>query len=159
MIAAPPLEITAAAPNNTVYEQLGKDTLPSEADLHKYFDEHKIEFEQIQARHILIRMKGSPVLVRSGQPDRTEEEALAKIQELQKKLASGQDFEKLAIEESDDTTSGSNGGQLGVFRRNSIPIPSRPDCGSTVPTRERTGPGGTTSSACGRASPSCSWRA
>ncbi len=36
-------------------------TSATEADMQKYFEEHKAEFEQIKARHILIRMKGSPV--------------------------------------------------------------------------------------------------
>src|SRR5262249_53561693 len=84
------------------YEQIGQETTPSEADMRKYYEEHKTEFEQLKARHILIRMKGSPVPARAGKPDLTEEEALAKIQEIQKKIAAGEDFSKLATQESDD---------------------------------------------------------
>jgi peptidyl-prolyl cis-trans isomerase C len=102
------------------YEQLGKETSPSEPDLRKYYEEHAAEFEQIKARHILIRMKGSPVPVRAGKPDLTDEEAAAKIKEVQKKLAAGGEFAALAAEESDDPTSGSNGGELGQFKRNSM---------------------------------------
>src|SRR5262249_49298227 len=33
------------------------------ADLRKYYDAHKSEYESAKARHILVRMKGSPVPV------------------------------------------------------------------------------------------------
>lgn len=103
-----------------VFEQLNKESTLSDADLHKYYDEHQAEFEQVKARHILIRMKGSPVPQKAGQPDLTEEEALAKVQALQKRIAAGEDFAMVAEKESDDTSSGSNGGLLGTFRRNTM---------------------------------------
>ena len=34
---------------------------PDEAALRSYFDQHKSDFDEITARHILIRFKGSPV--------------------------------------------------------------------------------------------------
>jgi len=86
-----------------------------DAALQKYYADHKNEFENVQARHILIRFKGSPVPNREGKPDLTEEQALAKAQEVRKQLLAGSDFAALAKAESDDTGSGTNGGELGTF--------------------------------------------
>jgi parvulin-like peptidyl-prolyl isomerase len=60
-------------------------------------------------------MKGAPVPVRPDQKDLTEEEALAKAQDIRKKLVAGADFAALAKAESDDAGSGANGGDLGFF--------------------------------------------
>ncbi len=35
--------------------------------LHKYYDEHKSDFQQVSAHHILIRFKGSPVPLKEGE--------------------------------------------------------------------------------------------
>jgi peptidyl-prolyl cis-trans isomerase C len=102
---------------NMAYEQIGKDAKLDEADVRKYFEAHKAEFEQVRARHILIRMSGSPSPVRPGQKDLTEAEALAKAQDLRKRIQAGEDFAQLAQKESDDTGSGANGGDLGFFHR------------------------------------------
>jgi peptidyl-prolyl cis-trans isomerase C len=101
-------------------EQLNQENTVAEADMRKYYEEHRGDFEQVRGSHILIRMQGSPVPVRPGQKDITEEEALAKAQVLHKKLVAGQDFGGIAREESDDTQSGAQGGDLGVFRRNQM---------------------------------------
>jgi hypothetical protein len=53
-----------------------------DAAVKKFYDEHKQEYEAVAARHILIRFKGSPVPMRPNAKDLTEEEALAKVQEL-----------------------------------------------------------------------------
>jgi parvulin-like peptidyl-prolyl isomerase len=87
-----------------------------DAALKKYYDEHKQEIEFVQARHILVKYKGSPVPNREGQKDLTEEEALAKATELRKKILAGEDFAKLAKAESDDVGSGAVGGDLGNFK-------------------------------------------
>jgi peptidyl-prolyl cis-trans isomerase C len=88
---------------------------PDEAALHAYFDQHKSEFERVKASHILIRFKGSGAPARPGQKDLTDEEALAKAQEIRKKLLDGADFAATAKAESDDTGSGAKGGSLGTF--------------------------------------------
>jgi peptidyl-prolyl cis-trans isomerase C len=98
------------------YDQLGKDAKLEEADVRKYYDEHKRDFDQVRARHILIRMQGSPLPVKPGQKDLTEAEALAKAQELRKRVVEGhEEFEAVARVESDDNGSGANGGDLGFF--------------------------------------------
>ena len=95
----------------------------SDAELHQYYDAHKSEFEQIHARHILIRAKGSPIPLEPGKKDLTDEEALAKAKEVRSKLAGGADFSKLASEESDDTGTKGKGGDLGFFHRGQMVPP------------------------------------
>ena len=108
---------------NMTYEEIGKNAKVDEADVRKYFEAHKAEFEQLRARHILIRVQGSPAAVRPGQKDLTEAEALAKAQDLRKRIEAGEDFAQLARKESDDTGSGANGGDLGFFRHGQM-VPS-----------------------------------
>jgi parvulin-like peptidyl-prolyl isomerase len=108
---------------NMTYEEIGKNAKLDEADVRKYFEAHKAEFEQVRARHILIRVQGSPSPVRPGQKDLTEAEALAKAQDLRKRIQAGEDFAQLARQESDDTGSGANGGDLGFFRHGQM-VPS-----------------------------------
>jgi len=86
-----------------------------EAASRAYYEEHKLDYVQVKARHILIRFKGSPVPLRKDQKELTEEEALAKAQEIRKKLVDGGDFDALAKAESDDVGSGAKGGDLGMF--------------------------------------------
>lgn len=99
------------------YKDIQDNTKVDEAAARKYYDEHKGEYERVAARHILIKFKGSPVPQREGRPELSEEEALAKLQEIRKKLLAGGDFAAIAKEESDDTGSGANGGELGTFGR------------------------------------------
>ncbi len=96
-------------------DQIQKGMQFDEAAMRAYYEQHKGEFEQVHARHILIRMQGSQVPVRPGQKDLSDAEALAKAQELRKKLLGGADFATLAIQESDDQGSGAKGGDLGSF--------------------------------------------
>jgi len=95
--------------------QISNDNKPDEAAMHAYFDAHKADYERVKASHILIRFKGSSAPARPGQKDLTEEEALAKAQEVRKKLLDGADFAATAKAESDDVGSGSKGGSLGTF--------------------------------------------
>lgn len=81
-----------------------------------YYDAHKSDYQEVQARHILIRFKGSPVPLKEGQKELTEEEALAKAQEIVKRLKGGEDFAAIAKAESADTGSGAMGGELGMFK-------------------------------------------
>jgi peptidyl-prolyl cis-trans isomerase C len=105
------------------YDQLGKDATVEAADIQKYYDAHKGEFERIKARHILIRAQGSPLPVRPGQKDLPEADALAKALEIRKKIEGGADFGEFARADSDDTTSGPLGGDLGFFGHNQMVPP------------------------------------
>jgi peptidyl-prolyl cis-trans isomerase C len=101
---------------NALYGDLVKTVKVDDAAIQAYYDAHKSEFETIKARHILVRFKGSAVPLRTGQKELSDEEALAKAQELRKQLLAGADFIALAKSESDDTGSGANGGDLGTFK-------------------------------------------
>jgi peptidyl-prolyl cis-trans isomerase C len=97
------------------YTQIGKETKVSEADARQYYEEHKQDWDGVTARHILVRVQGSRVPLRPGQKELTDAEALAKAQELRKRIVAGEDFATLAKAESDDAGSGANGGDLGTF--------------------------------------------
>jgi len=105
------------------YEQLGKESGPKDAELKAYYDEHKSEYETVRARHILIRMQGSPVPLQPGQKDLSDAEASAKAQELRKRIAGGEDFAAIARAESDDSGSKPSGGELGPFHKGQM-VPS-----------------------------------
>lgn len=98
-----------------LYESLNSSVKVDEAAERAYYDQHKGDFEEVKASHILIRFKGSPVPLKKDQKDLTEEEALAKAKEIREKLLKGGDFAALAKAESDDAGSGANGGSLGTF--------------------------------------------
>ena len=92
-----------------------------DATLREYYEVHKPEYERVRARHILIRMHGSPVPLKAGSRDLTDAEALAKARELQQKAH--EDFAKTATYASDDDGSAMNGGDLGWFARGQM-VPS-----------------------------------
>ena len=98
-----------------LYQNMLATAKVDDASTREYYDAHKADYVEVKARHILIRFKGSAVPLRSGEKELTEEEALAKAQEIRKKLVDGGDFAALAKTESDDVGSGSNGGDLGTF--------------------------------------------
>jgi peptidyl-prolyl cis-trans isomerase C len=97
------------------FTQLSKETKVSEADARKYYEDHKQDWDVVTARHILVRFQGSQVPLKPGAKDLTDAEALAKAQELRKRLVAGEDFATLAKAESDDAGSAANGGDLGTF--------------------------------------------
>jgi len=94
-----------------------------DAALRAYYDAHKQDYEQVRARHILIRAAGSPSPVEPGKKELSDAEALAKAQEIKKKLADGADFAQLASSESDDTGSKTKGGDLGFFAHGRMVAP------------------------------------
>src|SRR5262249_52768507 len=97
-----------------MFQQLG-DATPDDAAMKAYYDQHKNEYEQTKAKHILIRYKGSQVPLKPDQKDLTEEEALAKAKDLRAKIVAGGNFAELAKTESDDAGTAPNGGDLGSF--------------------------------------------
>lgn len=63
---------------------------------------------EVSARHILIK-------VEAGADDETKAEARARLEEIQTKVAAGEDFAALATEHSEDAGSAVKGGDLGFF--------------------------------------------
>ncbi len=86
-----------------------------DAAIQSYYDQHKAEYEQVHARHVLIRFKGSGVPAKEGQKELTEDEALAKAKAVREQIVKGGDFAEIAKKESDDTGSGAQGGDLSFF--------------------------------------------
>ncbi len=88
----------------------------SESDIQKTYNETKntrfVEPEQVRARHILIKPRGE------GDQDQQFEEAKKVIQAIYEKAKNGEDFAKLATENSEDEGSAKNGGDLDFFGRN-----------------------------------------
>jgi parvulin-like peptidyl-prolyl isomerase len=101
---------------NSLAKRISDDTHFTDLDLRAYYDSNKGEFEEAQGSHILIRFKGSSVPLKANEKDLTPEEALAKAQDLRKKIMDGADFATLAKAESDDTGSAAKGGALGTFK-------------------------------------------
>ncbi len=87
---------------SATFQDLAESIKPDDAMLQAYYDAHKQEWDQIKAKHILIRFKGSTVPIKPGAKDLTEDEALAKITEIRTKIVAGAKFEDLARAESDD---------------------------------------------------------
>lgn len=100
-----------------MFQHLQENVKVSDADVQKYYDQHKSEFEVLKARHILIRVKGAPMQAIPGKPELTDDEAKAKAEEIRKRLLAGEDFATVAKAESDDKGSGANGGDLGDFHK------------------------------------------
>jgi len=98
------------------FSQLAEGLKVDEGEIRAYYDAHKQDYEQVHARHILIRAAGSPAPAEAGKKELTDAEALAKSQEIRNKLAAGGDFAALAAQESDDTGSKDKGGDLNFFK-------------------------------------------
>lgn len=103
-----------------LYQDMVKTAKVDDDSARKYYTEHKGDYEEVKARHILVRFKGSQVPLRAGEKELTEEEALAKAQDIRKKILAGGDFAALAKSDSDDAGSGANGGDLGSFKHGSM---------------------------------------
>jgi peptidyl-prolyl cis-trans isomerase C len=100
-------------------DQILASAVASDA-MRQAYEADKTRYEKIRARHILIRTPGSRAPVRPGQKELTEPEAKAKADDLRKQLVAGADFAEVARKESDDTSSGAQGGDLDVFGRGAM---------------------------------------
>ena len=100
-----------------LFQQISKNAKPTPEDMQAYYDAHKADWDAVTARHILIRMTGSPVPLKAGEKELSDADALAKAKDLRAKIVAGGDFAEIAKAESDDTGSGANGGALGEFTR------------------------------------------
>ncbi len=95
----------------------------SDAEIESYYKEHQAEFEEAQIRHILIGTEGPEHSEDDGHGHTKEEvakqpkglskeEARKKAQSILDRIRAGEDFAKLAGENSDDTESKKMGGLL-----------------------------------------------
>jgi peptidyl-prolyl cis-trans isomerase D len=91
-------------------KDLQKLQAPSDDDLHAYYSQNRqtwVKPEQLKARHILIK---ADALLGTGT-------AKAKADALYKRIQAGEDFAKLARENSDDDGTAKKGGDLGYFAK------------------------------------------
>jgi len=101
---------------NAAYQAMG--SAPASEDAARaFYNGHKEDFEEVTAKHILVRFQGSQAPLRLGQKELTDAEALQKAKELRAKITGGAKFEDVAKSDSDDTGSGANGGDLGSFSK------------------------------------------
>jgi parvulin-like peptidyl-prolyl isomerase len=95
-----------------VFADLVRVAEPDEQQVRAFFEEHRAEMsrpEQIQARHILIK-------VPQGADAATVEAARLRLEEMRMKVTQGEDFASVARSGSEDATA-SVGGDLGYFPR------------------------------------------
>jgi parvulin-like peptidyl-prolyl isomerase len=79
-----------------------------EAGDKKYFEDHKADFEQVTARHILVSTKG----------DLSDADAKKKADDIRARIVKGEEFAAIAKAESDDPGSKDTGGEY-TFGRGS----------------------------------------
>ena len=116
-------ELTRKITRGMAIEQLIKNHVVKGADVsdeesRAFYDQNASMFqkpEQIQARHILIKMEGDVTEAQKA-------EARAKIEMVRKKALDGEDFAALASEYSEGP-SRTKGGDLGYFRRGQMVKP------------------------------------
>ncbi len=100
---------------NLVASSVNSNTKVDEAAARAYYDAHKSQYEVAKARHILVRFKGSPLPLKPGSEELSDDAALAKANKIEARLKAGEDFAKVASAETDDPSGATNGGDLGEF--------------------------------------------
>lgn len=93
-------------------------------DIAAYYQQHKAEFNLIEARyhlaHILVTASPGPQGQDSGNKARNEAEARKKIQAALTALEAGDDFGSLAMTFSEDASTAANGGDIGIVPESAL---------------------------------------
>ncbi len=94
-------------------------------DAKQYYDTHKEEFDQAKLSGIAIAFNPPGTPANPNGPNRTEQEAQSKADDLEKKIKAGADITTLARTDSDDQRSAANGGSLGTLTQAQPGIPAQ----------------------------------
>jgi peptidyl-prolyl cis-trans isomerase C len=103
-----------------INDKIMPDIKVSNDDVKKYYDSHPDEFklpERVHASHILVKVDP-----KDKDAEKLKKEAKKKIEGIKTKLDKGEDFAKLATENS-DCPSKAKGGDLGFFERGQMVKP------------------------------------
>jgi len=98
------------------WRDVAKGLSVPEDEVRAYYQTHPKEFlipEQIKARHILLKIP-------EGADKEKLEEIRKKAEAIREKINSGEDFEKVAKEESQDEATAQKGGDLGFLSRGTV---------------------------------------
>lgn len=101
--------VLARAYMNKLTSAHAKDTV----DAQTYYDAHKDQYDTAKLSGIAVAFNPPGTPASPNSPNRTEPEAKAKADDIEKKLKSGADFATEARTDSDDQRSAANGGSLG----------------------------------------------
>src|ERR1700744_2451738 len=98
--------------SSVIRDEVGRHLNLSQADVQKYYDAHKSDFDSPETVHL------SEILIPTANPDHAAQvaEAQTKDDAVIAKLKSGADFAQLAKTESGGSTA-AQGGELGEYRR------------------------------------------
>lgn len=96
-----------------VMQRVLENTTVSPEEIKRYYDEHRSEFEQVKARHILFSLRQQAGQTTPPDKEKVRQKALQVLQ----RLRAGEDFATLAKEYSEDPGTKENGGDLGLFSR------------------------------------------
>jgi len=91
-----------------MFKAMVQSAVVPDSDVQAWYDSHQADFATVTARHILIAVP--------GKQQRSDNEARAKAESIRKRIVAGEDFATLAKQESDDTATAIQGGDLGEFR-------------------------------------------
>ncbi|HYG98289.1 MAG TPA: SurA N-terminal domain-containing protein [Terriglobales bacterium] len=90
-----------------------------DGDISGYYNAHKPEFNLIEPQYhlaqIFVTSQPGPVRNRKNSKAQNEAEAKRKIQMIENRLDSGEDFATVAMDYSEDTETAANGGDLGLI--------------------------------------------
>lgn len=104
-------------------EAVTKDVTIPDAEFQKYYDAHKAEFKQEEARtarHILFAPGGGTPDAAGKYTDAQWADALAKAEKARQEIVNGADFAAKAKELSSDTGTKDQGGDLGVVQKDTM---------------------------------------
>ncbi len=135
--------------NSIITQQVVRDEVArrlqlSQADLGKFYEAHKAEFQQAESVHLGEILIPTPAASGALPDDATINKALAAANEVEAKLKAGAKFDDMAKQYSGGPTA-QQGGDLGVFKRGALAKEledktfSLPPGGFTEPIRTRQG--------------------